>query len=99
MELNAIQALQLGCSLQKFWSHFAESNVMMTSEAHFGRPDGVKLALERRSEQPCGAKLALERRFGSPGGVKLALERRFRRLERKKSFSGPSTIRVPDRKF
>ena len=49
--------------LQKFGISFAESSVMMTSERHFGRPDGVKLALGRR--------------FGSPGGVKLVLERRL----------------------
>ena len=63
--------------LQKFWINFVESSVMMTTERHFGRPDGVKLTLERCSEQPCGPKLALKRRFGSPGGVKLALERRL----------------------
>ena len=62
--------------LQKFWISFAESSAMITSERHFGRPDSVKLALERRSEQPCAAKLTLERCFGSSGGVKLALDRR-----------------------
>ena len=77
MESNAIQALQLGCNLQKFWISFAELNVMMTSERHFGRPDDVKLALEPRLEQPGGAKSALERRFGSPGNVNLTLERRL----------------------
>ena len=50
--------------LQKFWTSFPESRVMMTSEWHFGRPDGVKLALKRRLQQPCGTKLALERPLG-----------------------------------
>ena len=63
--------------LQKFWISFAEVNVVMTLERHFGRPEGEKLALERRLEQPCGAKLALERRLEQPCGAKLALERRF----------------------
>ena len=69
----------VGMHLQKFWISFAESSVMMTSEHHFGRPDGIKLALERRLEQPCGAKLSLERRFGAPSGVTLALKRRLGR--------------------
>ena len=92
MESNAIQALQLGCSLQKFWISFAESNVMMTLERHFGWPDAVKLTLEPHLEQPGGAKLALERRFGSPGGVKLALERRLGRLEWR--FSSPGDVNM-----
>ena len=69
----------VGLHLQKLWIALAESSVMMTSERHFGLPNGVKLDLELRSQQPCGAKLTLERRFGSPGGVQLALERRFDR--------------------
>ena len=79
-QLNGIEyylGTAVGLHLQKFWINFAESNVMMTLERHFGWPDGVKLALEPRLEQPGGAKLALERRFGSPSGVMLALERRF----------------------
>ena len=67
----------VGLHLQKFWISFAEVNVVMTLERHFGRPHGVKLAPERRLEQPCGAKLALERRLEQPCGPKLALERRI----------------------
>ena len=67
----------VGLHLQKFWISFAEVNVVMTLERHFGRPEGEKLALERRLEQPCGAKLALERRLEQPCGTKLALERRL----------------------
>ena len=63
--------------LQKFWISFAEVNVVMTLERHFGRPEGEQLAFEWRLEQPCGAKLALERRLEQPCGTKLALERRF----------------------
>ena len=58
--------------LQKFWISFAEVNVVMTLERHFGRPEGEQLALEWRLEQPCGAKLALERRLEQPWGAKLA---------------------------
>ena len=73
---------------------------MVTTERHFGRPDGVKLALEQRSEQPCGAKLALERRFGPPGGIKLALERRKRQKSwvderRREQNTGHGTFRPP----
>ena len=64
-----------GLHLQKFWIRFAEVNVVMTLERHFGRPEGDKLVLERRLEQPCGAELALERRLEQPCGAKLALER------------------------
>ena len=81
----------VGLHLQKFWISFAEVNVVMTLEWHFGQPEsvkvtpeqrlgqpcGAKLAPERRLEQPCGAKLALERRLEQPCGAKLALERRF----------------------
>ena len=64
-QLNGIEyylGTAIGLYLQKFWISFAEVNVVMTLERHFGRPEGEKLALERRLEQPCGAKLALERR-------------------------------------
>ena len=67
----------VGLHLQKFWISFAEVNVMMTLERHFGRPESVRLALEWRLEQPCGIKLALERRLEQPCGAKLALGRRF----------------------
>ena len=45
----------------------------------FERPDGAKLALDRRFGRPDGAKLALDWRFGWPYGAKLALDRRFGR--------------------
>ena len=38
----------VGLHLQKFWINLIESNVVMALESHFGRPDSVKLALERR---------------------------------------------------
>ena len=41
----------VGLRLQKFWNSFADVNVVMTLERHFGRPECVKLALERRLEQ------------------------------------------------
>ena len=82
----------VGVHLQKFWIRFAESNVIMTLERHFGRPDGAKLALEQRSEQPCGAKLALERRFASPCGVKLTRKWQLARLEW--HFSSPGDANV-----
>ena len=50
-------------------------------ERRCARSDGVKLALEWRFGRQDGVKLALERRCGWPNGVKLALERRFGRQD------------------
>ena len=51
-EIECYSGTAVGMNLHKFWISFAESSVMMTSERHFGQPDDVKLAPERRSQQP-----------------------------------------------
>ena len=80
--------IAVGLHLQKFWISFAAVNVVMTLAGHFGRPEGAKLALERRLEQHCAAVWRqvgpgtalyvglgrLKRPLGGPGDAKLALE-------------------------
>ena len=60
----------VGLHLQKLWITLAESNAMMALGWRFGRPDDVKLALERCFGRPEDAKLTLERRFSRPDGGK-----------------------------
>ena len=45
-QLNGIEyhmGTAVGLHLQKFWISFAEVNVVMILEQHFGRPEGVKV--------------------------------------------------------
>ena len=77
----------------------------MTLVHCFERPDGVKLALERRFGRSGDAKLGLDRRFGPPDGAKLALDRRFgcsdgAKLPQEKRFRRPDGAKVAlERRF
>ena len=78
----------VGLDLQKLWITLAKSSVMMALEWRLGRPDGVKLALERRLRTELTVRLALEWRLWAPSNVKLALDQRELALDASRILVG-----------